>query len=45
MAKRQNLRWSGEDILTFLDIYSNFETLWDTANENYMKKKMLVNIV
>ena len=36
--KRQNFRWSVEDILTFLDIYRNFETLWGTANENYMKK-------
>ena len=44
MAERQNLRWSGEDILTFLDMHRNFNTLWDTANENYMKK-MLVNIV
>ena len=25
MAKKQNLRWSGEDILVFLDIYRNFE--------------------
>ena len=38
MAKKQNLRWSGEDILVFLDIYRNFEALWDTANENYMKR-------
>ena len=39
-TKRQNLTWSGEDILTFLDVHRNFETLRDrpTANENYMKK-------
>ena len=38
MAKKQNLRWSGEDILVFLDINRNFEALWDTANENYIKR-------
>ena len=38
MTKRQNLRLPGEHILTFLDIYRNFNTLWDTADENYAKK-------
>ena len=41
MAKKQNLRWSGEDILVFLDIYRNFEALWDTPNETYMKRNAL----
>ena len=38
MAKWQVLKWSGEDTVKFLNIYRNFEALWDTTNENYTKK-------
>ena len=31
MVKWQVLKWSGEDIDTFLNIYRAFEALWDTC--------------
>ena len=38
MAKWEVLKWSGEDIVKFLNICRNFEALWDTCNENYEEK-------
>ena len=38
MAKRQVLKWSGEDFVKFLNKYRNCEALWDTCNENYEEK-------
>ena len=32
MAKWEVLKWSGEDIVKFLNICRNFEALWDTCN-------------
>ena len=29
----------GEEIVKFLNIYKNFEALWDTCNENYEEKR------
>ena len=38
-ANRQVLKWSGEDIVKLLNIYRNFEALWDTYNEDYEEKR------
>ncbi|RUM29381.1 MAG: hypothetical protein DSY42_06650 [Aquifex sp.] len=38
MTDKQVLKWSGDEIIRFLDIYRKYEGLWDTNNENYMKR-------
>ena len=43
MAEKHVLKWSGDDIIKFLDIYSKYESLWDTNNKNYMKKNAREN--
>ena len=32
------LKWSGDDIMKFLDIFIKYDGLWNTSNENYMKR-------
>ena len=37
MASFKMVWTPGEHIVKFLNIYRNFEALWDTCNENYEK--------
>ena len=32
------MKWLGDKIIRFLDIYRKYEGLWDTSNKNYMKR-------
>ena len=38
MSKKQGLKWNGNAVVDFLNIYEKYEILWDTNNENYLKK-------
>ena len=38
MSKKQGLKWNGNTVVDFLNIYEKDEILWDTNNENYLKK-------
>ena len=38
MSKKQGLKWNGNAVVDFLNIYKKYEILWDTNNENYLKK-------
>ena len=38
MAKRNVLKWSGDEIIQFLDIYQNYDVLWNVWDKNYGKK-------
>ena len=38
MAKRNVLKWSGDEIIQFLDIYQKYDVLWNVWDENYGKK-------
>ena len=35
MSKKQGLKWNGNAVVDFLNIYEKYEILWDTNNENY----------
>ena len=35
MLKKQGLKWNGNAVVDFLNIYEKYEILWDTNNENY----------
>jgi len=37
------LKWSSNDISRFLLVYRKYESLWDTANENFMRKNARQN--
>ena len=45
MAKRNVLKWSGDEIIQFLDIYQKYDVLWNVWDENYGKKKTRGNMV
>ena len=38
MSKKQGLKWNGNAVVDFLNIYEKYENLWDTNNENYFLK-------
>ena len=38
MAERNVLKWSGDEIIQFLDIYQKYDVLWNVWDENYGKK-------
>jgi len=38
MSESRSLKWCADEIIRFLDIYRKYEGLWDTYNENYMKR-------
>ena len=38
MSKKQGLKWNGNTVVDFLNIYEKYEILWDTNNENHLKK-------
>ena len=40
MTDRQVLKWSGDEIIKFLNLYKKYEGLWDTNNINYMKRNV-----
>ena len=44
MAKGQVLKWSGEDIVKFLNMYKNFDALWDTLMKTMKKNAREHNI-
>ena len=39
MSKKQGLKWNGNAVVDFLNIYEKYKILWDTNNQNYLKKK------
>ena len=38
MSKKQGLKWNGNAVVDFLNIYEKYKILWDENNENYLKK-------
>ena len=38
MSKKRALKWSADTIIQFLEIYQKHEALWNTADENFLKK-------